>query len=74
MGMLYLNMGNFNEGVNYLVKAIQQNNDNAQAYFFLGYAYAIQGNRSNASIYFQRAAKLNPGYAQQAQEILNKMN
>jgi tetratricopeptide (TPR) repeat protein len=68
-----LNVGRFNEGINALVKGIQLYPENAQAYFYLGYAYAIQGNRNNAGIYLQKAVNLNPGYGQQAQDIMNKM-
>ncbi len=73
LGIAYLNVGKFNEGINALVKGIQLYPENAQAYFYLGYAYAIQGNRNNAGIYLQKAVNLNPGYGQQAQDIMSKM-
>ncbi len=73
LGIAYLNAGKMNEGINSLVRGIQLYPENAQAYFYLGYAYAIQGNRNNAAIYLQKAVNLNPGYGQQAQEIMSKV-
>jgi len=57
-----LDLGNFDEAIRCLKKAIEIDPNAFDAYYYLGLAYARRGDFHEASIYFSKAIDINPKY------------
>jgi Tfp pilus assembly protein PilF len=58
MGTCYLQLRDYNNAVNYLNTAIQQDPNYADAYYNLGLTYSQLGDELNAQKYLQQAQQL----------------
>ena len=65
-GIQQVKSGNIRQGYAVLRKVLEQQPDNADAWLWLGWAAARQGDRATAQRCFLRAAKLGHGAAEQA--------
>ena len=69
----YLKKKDINAMVNYFTDAIKKYPASDAYYFYLGYGYAISGNKNNAYSYLSKAAELNPSWGQGANQILSQI-
>lgn len=57
-------LGKFNEAINAFKKCIEYNPQNAMVHYFIGITYKQIGDEVNSSLYLNKAAQMDPKYAQ----------
>ncbi len=69
----YMKKKDMNAMLNYFNAAIKKYPASDAYYFYLGYAYAMTGNKANAYNYLNIAAQLNPNWGQAVNQIMGQL-
>ena len=69
----YLQKRDVNAAINYFQNAVKKYPASDAYYFYLGYAFAMTGNKNNAGNYLNTAVQLNQQWYQPASQILGQM-
>jgi tetratricopeptide (TPR) repeat protein len=62
-GIEYYYQSKFKEALNYFKKAVKEDNNNYEAWYWLGNYYANSGKYTKAIDMYTKAVKVNPNYA-----------